>query len=544
MGYRLPLLIGALTLGYSALLFQLYDVQVAHREEYIARAESQYALSGAFTRGAIYFTDKNGTQLSVAVNKDFPTVYANSREIEHPRLAAEAFAPIVGKPVDTLVKIFSNASSAYYPLLKKADKATVKKVEELDVKGVAVEQIPGRFYPFSTLAAQVIGFVSPNDKDDNDRGRYGIEKYYDDELAGTSSSIKGDTIVPAHPGDDITLTLDPTIQTQAELVLKNLIKTWDSDGGSIAVAEPKTGRILAMASYPSFDPNDYKHSDIKTFMNPVIEQIYEPGSMFKAITMAAGIDAGKITPNTKFNDTGSLKVSGHTIRNWDLKAHGFVTMTNVLEQSINTGAAFAEEKTGDMVFTNYLKLFGFGEKTGIDLPGELKGNLRNLYPKAPVINFRTASFGQGVSVTPIEVLSAFGAIANGGVLMRPYVNAALEPQVIRRVIRPDSAKTVMDMMVSAVDKADIAHIEGYTLAGKTGTAQIPDFVRGGYSDRVIDSYIGFGPTRDPQFIILVKLDEPPGAPHAAETVVPAFRELAQFILNYYNIPPDNISRTK
>lgn len=258
--------------------------------------------------------------------------------------------------------------------------------------------------------------------------------------------------------------------------------------------------------------------------------------------MAAGLDAGKITPDTTYFDTGVLKVSGREIKNWDLRAHGKLTMTNVLEQSVNTGAAFAERQTGHVLFRSYLDKFGFSEKTGVDLPGELSGDIKRLKPGAPEVAFATASFGQGVAITQLEMINAFSAIANGGRLMRPYINSAIKPMEIRRVISASSAKSVTNMMVSAVDKAGVGHIKGYSLAGKTGTAQVPDFKKGGYvPNEVIDTYIGFGPTTDPKFVILIKLDEPEGAPLAGATVVPAFRELAQFILNYYNLPPDRIN---
>jgi cell division protein FtsI/penicillin-binding protein 2 len=207
---------------------------------------------------------------------------------------------------------------------------------------------------------------------------------------------------------------------------------------------------------------------------------------------------------------------------------------------LNTGAAFAERQTGHPVFREYLKKFGFEDETGIDLPGEVAGDLRRLTPNAPAVAYATASFGQGVAVTALEVINAVSAIANGGMLMRPYVNMAAGPQEIRRVIQPETARAVAQMMVSAVDKAEVARIEGYTFAGKTGTAQVPDFVRGGYSDDVIHTYIGFGPTADPKFVVLLKLNKPAGAPLAGTTVVPAFRDLAQFLVNYYNIAPDRV----
>ncbi len=259
--------------------------------------------------------------------------------------------------------------------------------------------------------------------------------------------------------------------------------------------------------------------------------------------MATGIDSGKITPDTTYFDTGSVTLNGRTIQNYDLKTHGpygKATMTNVIEHSINTGAVFAERQIGRDIFTEYLNNFGFAEKTGIDLPGELKGDLRQLSPQARDIAFATASYGQGVAVTPIELVNAFAAVANGGNLMRPYVNAALEPKVIRRIITESTAQAVTGMMISAVDKAGIASIANYSVAGKTGSAYIPDFKNGGYTNKLIDSYAGFGPTSNPRFVILFKVDDLDESQLAATIIVPAFREMAQFMLNYYNIAPDRL----
>jgi len=343
------------------------------------------------------------------------------------------------------------------------------------------------------------------------------------------------------------LTIDPNIQIEAERILDKLVSECKAKGGSVIVEDPKTGKILAMGGYPNFDPNDYGKFPIANFLNPTTQQIYEPGSVFKIITMATGIDSGKITPETKYYDTGSVTLNGRTIQNYDIKTHGpygWETMTNVIEHSINTGAVFAQRQIGRDIFTKYLTSFGFGEKTGIDLPGELNGDLRRLSPKEKDIAFATASYGQGVAVTPTELITAVAAIANGGNLTRPYLNSALEPKVIRRVIRESTAQQVTAMMVSAVDKAGVAKITGFTIAGKTGTAFVPDFKNGGYTDNVINTYVGFGPTSDPKFVALIKLNEPQGAPLAGLSVVPAFRELAQFILNYYGVAPDRITNSQ
>jgi len=293
-----------------------------------------------------------------------------------------------------------------------------------------------------------------------------------------------------------------------------------------------------MASLPNFNPNNYSKYPIQNFLNPATEKVYEPGSIFKVITMAIGLDSDSITPETTYVDKGSLTINGSTIKNWDLKAHGRQTMTNVIEQSLNTGAVFAEEQIGRSIFLEYLKKFGLGEISGISLSGEVRGNIKSLEINPKDINFATASFGQGISVTPVSLLKAVSVIANGGNLVDFAIVQGEEDKNPQRIISEDAARKTITMMISAVDKALVAKIEGYNIAGKTGTAQVPDFVKGGYTKDVINTYIGFAPAYDPKFIILIKLDKPAGAPLAGQTVVPAFRKLAEFIINYYNIPPD------
>lgn len=531
MGGRLAVLIGIVFLAYSFLGFHLYRVQMMNGERYFAEASGR-----AFEppRGNIFLSDKHSTPVLVARNKNFPMVYAVPSVIEDQEELATLAGTILNIPKADIIKKISKEGSTYAVLAKKVSDDLAQKIDEAGIKGIYVDHIASRFYPLGNRAAQVLGFVAPSGKDDGEIGRYGVEKFYESILSGSEKDT----------GGNITLTIDPTIQTEAERIVRDLVSSFDAKGGTVIVEDPETGKILAMGSTPSFDPNTYGSFPLKNFVNPAVEQVYEPGSVFKVLTMASGLDAGKIRPDTTFNDTGVLKVSGKEIKNWDLKAHGVVTMTNVIEESLNTGAAFAERKMGDELFESYIKRFGFGEKTGIDLPGEVRGDLRRLQPKNPAIAFATASFGQGVAVTPLQLINAVAAIANGGKLMRPYINTALASTVIREVIGAKAAREITDMMVSAVRKAEVAHISGYTVAGKTGTAQVPDLERGGYAEgKVINTYVGFAPASKAKFVILIKLIEPEGAPLAGATVVPAFRELAQFLLNYYNIPPDGIEKT-
>ncbi|TSC60432.1 MAG: cell division protein FtsI (penicillin-binding protein 3) [Parcubacteria group bacterium LiPW_15] len=538
MGARFASLIAVVTLCYGFLLFHLYEVQITKGSSYLAQAEAQISAtnSQASRRGIIYFADKDGGKVPAALNKDFNEIYAVPKEIEDIQETTHQLSLAFNVPAEDLEAKLSDKMSQYSSLFKKAPNESVFKIQELNIKGVYAKQSPDRFYPFGTTAAQVIGFVGPDDKKNGEVGRYGLEKFYDNSLSGADSNNE------LASGEGLVLTIDPNIQRQAEQTLEKLIRDTGSPSGSVIVEDPNTGKILAAASFPNYDPNTYSTFSIKNFTNPITEAVYEPGSVFKVFTMAAGIDAGKITPDTTYYDSGSVTISGKKISNWDLKAHGKVTMTNVIEQSLNTGTAFAVKTMGSSVLTSYIKKFGFGEKANIDLPGELKGNVSRLVPKAPAIAFATAGFGQGVSVTPIQLINAVSAIANGGKLMRPYLNANSEPQLIREVISADTARAVTKMMVSAVDKAGVAKIDGFSIAGKTGTAQIPDFKKGGYSDRVVDTYVGFGPTVDPKFVALIKIDDLPQELLAGTTVVPAFKELGQFILHYYDVAPDRITK--
>ncbi len=546
MVLRFWLLIIALTASYFFLLFHLSELQLAHGNYYAAKAGAEYVAANfvSTNRGIIYFSDKGDNLLPAVLNKDFPIVYAVPKVIEDPLETANVLSLLLGRSVVELKTVFTKAGDSYEVLAKKADPELAGKIADLKIKGIYTDNEPARFYPLGSLASQVFGFVGPKSDSAGDVGQYGLEKFYDADLTGQVGAVSGFKVTRPTPGKDLTLTIDPNIQIEAEKILDKLIGDYKATGGSIIVEDPKTGKILTMASIPNFDPNSYSKFPVANFLNPTVQKIYEPGSVFKVITMAAGIDSGKIMPQTTYYDTGSVKLNNRLIQNYDLKKHGpygLATMTNVLEHSINTGAVFAERQIGRDIFTKYVTNFGFGEKTGIDLPGELKGDLRRLSPKERDIAFATASYGQGVAVTPLGLVNSIATIANGGNLMRPYINSALAPKVIRKVISESTAKQVTGMMISAVDKAEIAKISGFTIAGKTGTAFIPDFKNGGYTDKVIDSYVGFGPTDNPRFIALIKIDGLDSSQLAALSVVPAFRDLAQFILNYYGVAPDRIT---
>lgn len=536
---RFTFLISVAFLFYGALVFRLYDLQVAKGDTYAAKASSQFAAGQTLDapRGVIYFTDKNGNRTPVAINRDLPVVFAVPKEVEDAEAVLASVAPYFPDlDQEATLKRLQNKKSQFALFGKKVSQDTVDAIEKLNLTGVHVDTQAFRYYTLGASAGHLLGFVGPSQDSLGDAGRYGVEEFYDERLTGDSGVLDGGKLTFPTPGQDLQLTIDPNVQAEAQTLLTNLVSRFSAKGGTIIVQEPHSGKILALVDAPTFDPNDYGKAPLEAFVDGAVQKQYEPGSVVKVLTMAAGIDAGKFTPDTTVYDDGEFEVSGFKIRNWDLKAYGTVTMTNIIENSLNVGTSLAQRLAGKDTFVKYIKAFGYGERTGVDLPGEIKGDLGEILQKdASEIAFATASFGQGIAATPMQVISALSAIANGGELMRPYVNAELEPDVRRRVIKEDTAHKVAKMMTTAVETNNVAEIAGYDVAGKTGTAQLAS--GGTYGDKVINTYVGFAPSYDPRFSILVKLDQPAGAPLAGQTVVPVFRELAQFLLTYYEVPP-------
>ncbi|MEX1014702.1 MAG: penicillin-binding protein 2 [Candidatus Paceibacterota bacterium] len=529
MGFRFIFLNIIFFSLFSGLVFNLYNLQVEDANYYFEKVKvrADYQEQLELRRGEIFFNDKNNNNIAVAINRDSPVVFASPKDIENSKEAARKLSESLDLEISNLEESFNNKDRLFKLLVDKATEEQIEKIKELGLEGIHISYKQYRYYPYSSLASTLLGFVGVNENIDKASGLYGLELFYEEELSS---------------GDDVYLTIDRNIQSEVEKIINNLMEDFDAVGASAIVQNPETGEILAMASVPGFDPNEYSEYPIGNFINPNVQYVYEPGSVFKPLTMSMGIDKGVITPETTYFDTGSITLNGRTIRNWNLKANGLITMTNVIEKSVNTGAAFAGEKVGKESFIEYLEKYGFSAPTGIDVKNEVSGSINNLKSN----NFRevdlaTASFGQGTSVTPIQMVSSYSVIANGGLLMKPILNNNKSPEIIRRVIKEETAKQVIEMMESAVEKARVAAIDGYSVAGKTGTAQVPDFQNGGYSDQYIHNFVGFAPASDPQFTILIKLDKP-NVDLAGITVVPAFKDLAQFILNYYNINPDKLTQ--
>lgn len=515
------ILFGALIAG------KLVSLQIVKGEYYKALAEGQ-SVQGKETRGdrgEIFL--KNSEPL--AINKDFSLVFAAGLKISDIEKTAKILSPVLSLAEDFVSEKLKK-DTLYSPIKSRLSEEEIKNLQGLDLPGINLVREKSHYFPQETLASQTVGFLGADY-----RGQYGLEEYYDDVLSG---------------GSNLVLTIDYNIQFTAERLLEAAKKTVDIESGSILVLDPNSGKILAMASYPNFNPNDYreyaKTGDLGIFQNNITQKIFEPGSVFKPITMAAALEEGVITPQTTYTDEGILKIGGRTINNYDSRTYGEQTMTNVLEKSINTGAVFAERQLGHNLFLKYVEKFGFFSRTGVDLPESYSTNKE--FKKGYEINYATAAFGQGIEITPIQLARAFSAIANGGKLVKPYLAEKIggqktEPEFSKPVISSKAASQLTTMMTSVVENGfgKKAKVPGYYIAGKTGTAQVPFSALGinksGYSDKTIQSFIGFFPAFSPRFLILVKLDNPK-TKTAEYSALPVFHDLAEYVLRLYQIPPD------
>ncbi len=561
---RIFLLLAGIVVFVGLIAFRMFYLQIVNRDYYDKLASGQHDFEKTIlpTRGEISLTSAiNGQKLLVATNVSKNLVYAVPKEMTEQQNTAGKLAKVLElEPADILARI--NGGSQSYVVLKRqlSDDAS-KLIKQLDLKGIYLEPETIRFYPEDTLASHVLGFLGF--KDNQRVGQYGIEGRFEKTLAGTSGTeglekglagtwitFAARNLTPARDGDNIQLTIDPAIQFKAQEVLKKTIAEHVADSGSITVVDPKTGAILALANYPDFDPNAYnKVPDISYYSNRVLAEDYEPGSIFKPLVMAAAVNEGKVTPETTYEDTGEVELDDFKIKNSDGQAHGQQTMIQVLSESLNTGMVFVEQQIGHETFKKYVQNFGFGKLTDVELPGEVRGNLDNLNKKGAVF-FGTAAFGQGITVTPIQMIRAYTAVANAGKMMQPYVVGKIthpdgneqttQPESNGKVLDSKTAATISAMMVDVVENGHgkRAAVPGYYIAGKTGTAQVPYKDRVGYDpNKSIGSFIGFGPVDNPAFLMLVRIDNPKDVKFAETTAAPAFGEMAAFILNYLQIPP-------
>ncbi|MFA5961808.1 MAG: penicillin-binding protein 2 [Parcubacteria group bacterium] len=539
-----------------------YSLQVESYGYYTALADNQHSLFRKLVpeRGEIFLKDRDALY-PVAVNKETKMAYAVPKEIEDVDTASEKVAAVLGLDRNELIGKFSDKDDMYEVLKHRLSDEEIQALNDLRLKGVHLSSEEFRYYPAGELASHVLGFVGW--RDDEFGGRYGSELYFESELKGEGGKLfqnkdasgrwitTGDRdIAYAKNGNDLVLTIDHSVQYETEKMLAAAVKKFEAKRGAIIVMESKTGKIISMASFPTFNPNEYaKVEDMEAFRNLAVSDPYECGSVFKSFTLASAIDDGKISPDTTYVDTGTVTEAGYAIKNSDLKANGKQTMTQVLEKSLNTGVIFAQKQMGNQVFADYIKKFGFGSLTGTDIYAEVSGNLTNLKNPKRSIEFFTASFGQGITVTPLQLISAYNAIANNGILLKPQIIdkvmhddgsvTQIAPEEVRRVISQQSAYETTQMLRSVVTDGHgkQADVPGYLVGGKTGTAQVVG-PSGGYEDGMnIGSFAGFAPTDNPKFTMLVRLDDPKAVEWAESSAAPTFGELMKFLLEYYHIEP-------
>jgi cell division protein FtsI (penicillin-binding protein 3) len=558
---RLNVVIFGFTFGAAVLLGQFFRYQIKDHELLKQTAMAQYTWNKEVPSKRGNILDRGGHLLALDVVEwdvsASPPLVVGAKEL------AVALGELLGQPSEEiLAKLISKQE--WIPLASDVEYQIGESILELEASGITCTPSYHRFYPEGELFAHVLGIV--NDTGD---GFYGVDGYYNQLLRGSEGKrlveqnpvgeeipLPSQEELPPQPGNNLVLTLDRNIQYIAREELLRALEEYGAESGTVLIMDPHTGALLAAYSYPSYDPNDFARADLSLLADPAVSKLYEPGSIFKVITWAAALDSGTVSPGTTFYDNGALEVGGRVIRNWDRQGHGLVTMEDGLVQSLNTVAAFASTSMGKEVFYNYLRRFGFGALTQADLASEGPGMVKlpgdsNWFPS----ELGTNSFGQGIAVTPMQMIVAVAAVANDGMLMKPYVvqqfiardpesgglrTIQVEPMVVRRAISQETARTMTDLLVQVIERgATQAQIPGYRVAGKTGTAQIPTAY--GYDPTdTIGSFVGWVPADDPQFVVLVKLDRPTASPWGSQTAAPTFRAIAEQVLAYLQIPPDEI----
>ncbi|MBI5484174.1 MAG: transpeptidase family protein [Deltaproteobacteria bacterium] len=530
-----------------------FYLQILQHEELIKKAEKQHRHRVELTPARGSILDCNGTPLAESIHMD--SCYAEPRRINDVEGTAAVLAPVLGVPKQELAARLS-VNKSFIWVERGLSPDTAKRIKNMKLPGIGFAPESKRFYPNLETAAHVIGFTG---RDPN--GLEGIELKYDATILGNTGymiterdalgrniAVKNTLIKDSSPGKNIVLTLDKTIQFIAEKELAKAVTESGAKSGMALVMEADTGKVLAMANYPTFNPNAYSRYSLAQLRNRVVVDSFEPGSTFKVFTIAAALDAGVIKPTDVYNcENGTFRIADRIIH--DDHPHSRLSVSEIIKYSSNIGSAKIGSKIGEERLSSYLRSFGFGTRTGIDLPGESMGSLkRNWYG----IDLATISFGQGVSLSAIQLVSAVSAIANGGNLMKPYLVERIfddsgkeiqkyEPQIVRRVISPDTAGKVTKMMETVTVDGGTgtkAAVDGFRVAGKTGTAQKVDPVTRTYSPtKRIGSFVGFVPADKPKLTIAVIIDEPQGIKYGGVVAAPAFRGIAQNTLAYLKIQP-------
>lgn len=553
--YRIYTVMAIICAAGLVLVGQLVRWQVIEHYRFVALAEAERdgSLTIPARRGEIR---EWGDHLLAADIIQYD-ISASPQVISDPAAVAGRLSPLLEIPQVELSQTLTG-EAAWIPIAQAVPQSVGATIREWDILGLQIEPRFKRVYIEKEMGAHLLGFVNTNGT-----GFYGVEGYYDTLLRGQPGLQAGERTpfggiiplgasryVPPVSGATLTLTIDRNIQYLIERELETAVTRYRAQGGSVVVLNPKTGAVLGMASYPTYNPNDYSASDEKLFFDPNVSEQYEPGSVFKIMTMAAGLDAGVITPEATIYDGGSIEVGGRMIYNWDRQGYGVVDMTDVLAKSLNVGVAQVAISLGKERFYTYLKRFGFGQLTEIDLSSEGPGTLKT--PKDAdwhPSDLGANSFGQGIAVTPIQIATAIAAVANDGLLMKPYVvqrivagerEIVVQPTPVRRTVSQETAATLTQMLVTALERANSeALLPGYRVAGKTGTAEIP--VPGGYHPTLtLASFAGYLPADEPQVLVLVIIDRPTASRWGSQTAAPTFRRIAEQLVTLLAIPPDEV----
>jgi cell division protein FtsI/penicillin-binding protein 2 len=540
---------------------RLYSFQIVDHERFRGLADDEQVQDQIIhpKRGALL----DGGRRPLAISVMYDNLYAYAPAIKDPGRTAALLAPLVEMPEREVLAKFERESHTAILIRGRLPAELSARIAGLRLPGIYVQPTPYRNYPEGSIAAQVLGFVGMDA-----RGLAGLELSYDEPLRGdpgrivTARDTTGQEITAARltyvaprDGADVVLTLDRYLQRVAEHELQQAVQQNKAIGGQILVMEPSTGAILAAASWPTYSLLEELRPEQQGLVKPTIAtDVYEPGSVMKLVTMSGGIEEGVVTPDSTVQDPGSVLVDGVRISNWDFSGHGTITMRQVLIFSSNVGSSFVSRRLGPERFYKYLDLFGFGQMTGVRLPGEAEGSYRTPEDAAwRPIDLATNSFGQGVAVTPLQMLTAAAAIANDGVLVRPMLVRELRrgdevtplaPESVRRVISSRTAEQMTDMMISVMQQPALqAHrIPGYVVAGKTGTADFPG--EGGYQqNRTYASHIGFGPAQNPRWVMMVRIDAPE-AMYGGTVAAPVFKRMAEELFTYLRIPPSDLRQVR
>lgn len=549
------------------LIARLYYLQIAKADYYAEKAERQYVhtKSDLYSRGSVLFTTRDGESLSAAAVQAGYLLAANPEHITDPSAFCEQLHSYLSIERDLCIERSSLPGRTYVELGDRLSNEQAAEIEAMHLDGALLYRNQWRYYPGGPVAARVIGFVGYTDEDGSElRGKFGLERQYDNVLfrrrevlsvnffAELFSNV-GDMVYNKEQpkSGNVVTTLEPAVSRLLDTVLQKTNDQYHSKMTGAIIMDPNTGAIYAMNAVPTFDLNKREDATIEEFRNPLVEDVYEMGSIIKPLTMAAGLDSGAVTRGTTYFDPGCIDLNTYTICNFDKKGRGTVPMQEVLNQSLNTGVAFIADRMGKEPFRDYFLNYGLGEPTGIDLPGEAHGLVENLQsPRA--VEYATASFGQGIALTPIETIRALATLANGGKLVTPHLAERIEyddgtveeiayPEP-KQVLKEETSEEISRMLSIVVDDAlrgGSVALPNHSIGAKTGTAQIADSTGGGYyEDRYLHSFFGYFPAFEPRFIVFMYTVEPQNVQYASETLTDPFMEVARFLINYYSIPPD------